>query len=90
MPHYDEIVGLSRASQNPPTNPVTVGASPFIFTPGVAGLVLISGGTITSISYMRNGLAYTVGVGAGAIPVTPNDSIRVIYTVAPSMAFIPQ
>lgn len=89
MPHTGEFAPISSAGTAPP-QAVAVGASPFIFTAPDRGVVLISGGTVTSVDYIRKGLAYGMAGAGGAVPVLGSDGVRVIYTVAPTIWFIKQ
>lgn len=67
---------------------ITVGVSPFTYTATSNGLALISGGTVSLIEYGRGGVFTNTGQIAGAILVEQGDSLRVTYTVLPTMTFI--
>jgi len=69
---------------------VTVGASPFAYTPPISGAVIVSGGTITAMTLKRNfGTAYETGSVAGSFRMTAHDTIEITYSVAPTMVFFP-
>lgn len=69
----------------------TVPASPAVFTPTVSGFYTVNGGTVSAIAYRRGttGTFITSGVVAGFVPVRFGDSIRVTYTVLPTITFFP-
>lgn len=87
MPHTDEALGLSLPSQNAVVA-ITVGASAFDYKSPDAGVVIVTGGTVTAIAYGRNGTFTGIGVITGIIPVSKGDVVRVTYTVVPTMTFI--
>lgn len=76
---------------SPPSQvePVTVGASPFDFTSSEPGSLVVRAGTVSAISLVRGGSALALGVTSGLIPVGIDDTIRITYTVAPTVTFIP-
>lgn len=72
---------------------ITVGASPFIYqnSTGAPGDALISGGTVTLIEFSRDGTNwFSTGTQVGFTPLSPLDRVRVTYTAAPNMTFIPR
>ena len=76
----------------PPALPVsiTVGTSPFIYSPSVKGTVIVQGGTVSKVEFSRDGITfYDFGTTAGPFPLNAADRIRVTYTVKPTMTFIP-
>lgn len=76
----------------PPSSelPVTATASPFIYAPSQKGSLLVSGGTVTKIEYSRTrGTFYDTGQTAGAIAMSANDQVRITYSGAPTLVFLP-
>lgn len=69
---------------------VTVGASPYSYTPTDDGLVVVTGGTVSALAYGRNAAFTALGVVAGLVPVKAGDTLRITYTVAPTVSFIKQ
>jgi len=72
---------------------VTPGASPYTYqnTSGRPGNMIVSGGTVSAIAFSRdNATFYSVGVVSGVFPLSAYDFLRVTYTVAPTMTFIPR
>jgi hypothetical protein len=67
---------------------VTVSASPASFTAAARGTVGITGGTLTSVTLTRAGIAIVLGT-TRAIPVANGDKVTVVYTVAPTINFVP-
>lgn len=87
MPHLDENLGLTLPSQQSPLG-ITVGASVFDYVAPAQGLVILTGGTVTVISIGRNGVFTTTGLIVGVFPVSRKDTVRVTYSVIPTMTFI--
>jgi len=76
----------------PPSN-ISVTASPFTYqnTTAYDGDVIISGGTVGNIEFTRdNTNFYTTGLLTGVLQLSPNDRVRVTYTVAPTMTLVPR
>lgn len=74
----------------PPTAQ-TVGASPYTYTntTGNDQSEIVQGGTVTKIEYSRNGGAFIdVGTVAGMFTLSPLDSLRVTYTVVPTITVV--
>ena len=68
---------------------VTVGASPFTFTVSFSGAVVVSGGTVSAIALIRQGITVPTGITAGVIPASRLDQVQITYTVAPTVNFLP-
>jgi hypothetical protein len=69
---------------------VTPGASPTTFTANRDGHLIVRAGTVSQIDYVRNGTASQIGVTAGLFPLLQGDGIKITYTVAPTVTFIPR
>lgn len=72
---------------------VTPGASPYTYqnTSGRPGDMIVSGGAVSAIDFSRNNATfYIVGVVSGVFSLSAYDFLRVTYTVAPTMTFIPR
>ncbi len=86
---YQYLLGVGR---NPVGTVVaaTVGASPYTYvnTSGFTQDAIVAGGTVSNVSFSRGGLFYTVP--AGTVTLSPGDSLRVTYTVAPNVTIIPR
>lgn len=87
-----QVNALTDRSDTPiaPTAAVTLTGSPFDFVATGDGLLTVAGGVVSAISYGRNGTFTALGVTAGLIPVKLGDVVRITYTVAPTVSFIPQ
>ena len=72
-----------------PVQTVTVGASPFTYTALSNGSVSISGGAVSAVSVIRQGVSVASGITSGMIPVRFGDGVQVTYTTAPTMVFLP-
>lgn len=88
MPHFgrfDMSPAAAGAAQS-----ITVGASPFNYTGVGDGLLVVSGGSVSLITYSRNGSAIALGLISGTIPILKGDVVAVTWLVsAPTMTFIP-
>lgn len=87
MPHPEETLGLLLPSFNAPAA-ITVGASVFSYKAPDAGIVIVTGGTVSVIEYGRGGVFTTTGLTTGVVPVSKGDTVRVTYAVLPTMTFI--
>ena len=88
MPHSDETVSL--LTETAPLAGVTVGASPFTYVAPDSGRVVVQGGTVSLVELGRKGSFITVGITAGVMPVSRGDSVRITYTVLPTLTFFKQ
>lgn len=78
------------ATNSAPTS-ISPTGSPFVYTnnTGRTICVLTSGGTVTTIEHSYNASVWlVVGLLAGWTCLRPGDSLRVTYTVAPTMNYI--
>lgn len=73
--------------------PVTVSASPFSLQVSEKGTVSVVSGTVSLIEIIRGGGSTVVtldtGLIAGLFPVGAGDTIRITYTVIPTVNFVP-
>lgn len=106
MPQYPEPLNAgSNTSSNwyrfwaalfrglPPGNvePVTLTGSPYIYSATRRGTVIVNGGTVSNVSFSRDGgtTYYTVGTTAGMFPVNASDLLKVTYSAPPTVTFVP-
>ncbi len=70
--------------------PITVGSSPFTYSPAIKGSVIVQGGTVSLIQFSRDGITnYTIGQTSGMFTLNANDRLIVTYTVLPILTFVP-
>ena len=69
--------------------PVTLTASPFTFTAPSHGFVILRGGVVSAVQFIRTVTTLT-GQTAGIFPLSRNDQLIVTYTGLPAMLFVPQ
>lgn len=82
--------GLFRGLAPAAETAIVVGASPYVYSAGVKGSVIVSGGTVSDISFSRDGTTfYTTGEITGMFTLNAQDRLRVTYTVTPTMTFVP-
>lgn len=68
---------------------IAVGSSPFIYVATVAGVVTVTGGTVSSILVSRASGDPTWTATTSPITMAVGDALQVIYTVAPTMQMTP-
>lgn len=78
---------IDRVSTPLSVSAVTVGASPFDYVASRDGFVSIVGGTVSAVAYVREGVSTSLGVVA-VVPVKKGDTVRITYTVAPTVTLI--
>lgn len=77
--------GLSQ-----PAEASTLAASPAVYTAVIRGQAHISGGTVSLIEFSRDGTNwYDTGIVKGFVTMNASDSIRITYTVIPTLTFFP-
>ena len=72
---------------------ITPSASPYTYqnTSGFDATVIITGGTVSDISFSRDNVTYySIGALSGMVGLSPNDYLKVTYTVAPTMTLVPR
>ena len=69
---------------------VSVTASPFSYTANEIGHLHIKGGTVSSVTLVRARVSLLTGQISGFFPMSPGDVISIVYTVAPTVSFIPE
>ena len=78
-----------QVPQAQPSSAVMVTASPFTYTASFNGSLAISGGTVSAVALIRQGVTIATGVTAGVIPVSRLDQVKITYTVLPTAVFLP-
>jgi hypothetical protein len=71
-----------------------VGASPYTFTNNGQNDVtaIVTAGTVSAVDYSRDGSTFfTVAAATGAqVTLSPSDSVKLTYTVAPTLTIVPR
>lgn len=67
--------------------PLKPTGSPFSYTANSVGNFLITGGTVTSASMIRNGVTLAIP-NSGFIPLSAGDSVKITYSVPPTLTFV--
>jgi hypothetical protein len=89
-PWYFFWQGLFKGLAPAAVAPITVAASPYTYTAPVKGFVLLTGGTVSLVEFSRDGTTfYNCGETAGQFALNAADRLRVTYTVAPTLNFVP-
>lgn len=79
---------MDRAMTAP--EPVAVGVSPFTYQSSRDGYFIVTGGTVSKQEYGRGATFTDVGLLTSMLPIMLGDAIRVTYTAAPTITFIPR
>ena len=80
---------LQQFTQAPPQFlAIAPDGSPFEYQAVEPGHVAVNGGTVSQIQVTRGG-NFTVQVSANIVPVAIGDVVRVTYSVAPTLIFMP-
>ena len=87
------LISVGRNPDNSLANQV-VGASPYTYTnTGDFDLtVVVSGGTVSDVSFSRDGINFVpvATTSFASVTLNPGDMVRVTYTVLPSLVLIPR
>lgn len=90
-PSNSQIATIIAGGSGGAAIPVTPGASPYVYQAAVIGNMVISGGGLKNVEVSRDGVTYyTTGNFRGMFALSGFDFIRVTYTSAPTMTFIPR
>ena len=85
MPHIGELdLRLAVLGAATPT----VGASPWTYTADKRGMLTITGGTVSIVSYAR-GIDIALMPLAGNLVMMTGDTLTITYVVAPTVKFFP-
>lgn len=85
---FMQAVSTALAATSADPTPIVVGASPFTQAAANDGVAIVSGGTVSLIEYGRNAVFTNLGVIAGEFFMFAGDSLRITYTVVPTVNFI--
>lgn len=77
------------SGKGPAAETVSVTGSPKTIAIGQNGFLTVSGGTVSAIEYRRgtSGAFASIGATSGPVPVRNGDSVKITYTVAPTVTF---
>lgn len=89
-PWYFFWQGLFKGLAPAAVIPTTPAASPYTYTAAVKGFMLITAGTVSLVEFSRDGTTfYGYGSTSGQFTLNAADRLRMTYTVAPTMTFVP-
>jgi len=90
LPNADVDLGKVVGHTNAVTA-ITVTASPFTYQNAAVYQedILITGGTVSLVEFTRDNATWYARTG-DTVSLSPSDSVRVTYTVAPTMTKIPR
>lgn len=81
---FNTLVPIASAIQS-----ITVTASPFTYTAGQRGQVVVTGGTVSAIDLTRDLTTISLGITSGSVAVSNADRVTVTYSGTPTISFIP-
>jgi hypothetical protein len=77
--------------QAPEVAAITVGASPFSYTANANGNLIISGGTVSVIDLIRGTVTILIATSTAIpriVPISIGDTVKVTYSVLPTLQFL--
>jgi hypothetical protein len=89
QPWYRLVQGLHQGTPPAAEGPITVTGSSFAWPAPVAGFVILTGGSVSSVTLTRTKVTNT-GQTSGIFPVSQGDILTINSVSAPSMTFIPR
>lgn len=85
MPHFGEVSTLSGMDAGSFTPP----ASPYSYSASRNCAVVVSGGTVSQISYAKGGGALaSSGTASGIFNMAAGDAIQITFTAAPAIKIL--
>ena len=87
-----QFLSLIGRDPNPFVQSAVVGASPFLYqnSRDYDVDVIVSGGTVSNVSFSRDGVNFfqTASATGTTVRLNPGDYVRVVYSVLPSMVVV--
>lgn len=73
-----------------PAEASVLGASPAVYTAVIRGQAHVGGGNVSLVEFSRDGTNwYDTGIVEGFVEMNTADSLRITYTVVPTLTFFP-
>lgn len=90
-PVSDKINAAPTMSNGVALAAIVVGGSPFTYTneDGFDENIVVSGGTVSAIHFIRGGVSTLLGVTSGVFHLSPMDGLQVTYSGLPTMIKVP-
>lgn len=88
---YRFWMGLFRGLPPENESAVTLTGSPYVYSATRRGSVIVNGGTVSNISFSRDGgtTYYTIGTVAGMFLLNASDLLKITYAAPPTVTFVP-
>lgn len=67
---------------------ITPSGSPFAYTAPAGGFLIVTGGTVSSITFTRTS-QHNTNQTSGLFPVAQGDVVTVTYSATPTVTFVP-
>jgi hypothetical protein len=65
-------------------------ASPMVYSALIRGSLIVQGGAVSLVEFSRDGLDwYDTGQTQGMFPLSAADQLRITYSSAPNLTFVP-
>ena len=87
--YYRLLQDLHTGNPAAAESPVDVTGSPFTYVATQGGAVIVNGGTVSQIAFVRT-QTYITGQTAGMFPIGAGDKLIITYSVVPSVVFAPR
>lgn len=88
-PEWMRLFAVQQAEAGKITHPA-ITASPYAFTANATGHLLVTGGTVASLSLSRARVTVATGLTSGFVPMSAGDVVTITYSVSPTVSFIPE
>jgi hypothetical protein len=87
--YYRWFQDIDKGTPPESESSVTLTGSPFVYTATNKGFLIITGGSVSSVTFKRVNV-YSAGQTSGTFPVSAGDVITITYSSAPIVTFVPQ
>lgn len=88
---YSFWAGLFTGQSTGPASSVVAGTSPFTYKAAQGGTLIIQGGTVSMVSFSRDGVTnFNTGQTQGLFPLSQGDILIITYSATPNLTFLPR
>jgi hypothetical protein len=88
---YRFFTGILQGQATGTPQAQTVGISPFSFVAPSGGTAILTGGTVSNVSFSRDGdTSYVTGQTSGMFTMSQGDSLIITFSQLPTLTFIPR
>jgi hypothetical protein len=88
---YQFFTGVLQGQATGLPAPQVVGISPFAFVAPAGGTAILTGGTVSNVTFSRDGeTSYVTGQTSGMFPMSLGDILTITYSALPTLIFVPR